>query len=110
MVIQDKTHLKSYSKEGQEASNSTDMNSDSSFSKEDINTPKHIPYVITIQVIRTSKGLSQAALGRLCGFTGEYINMIERGKLFPILETRIRIARALECDTSALWIPKEEQQ
>lgn len=35
--------------------------------------------------------------------------MINRSKVFPILETRIKIAKALECDTSAIWVREEEK-
>ena len=75
----------------------------SSFLKSSINNNKQATPNVFIKQIRIAKGLTQSDLSRLCGFTSEYINMIERGKVFPILETRIKIAQALGCDTSSLW-------
>ena len=85
------------------------VNTNSSFLKSNINNSKQTPLHINLKTIRQVKGLTQSDLARLCGFTSEYINMIERGKVFPILETRIKIAKAMNCDTSAIWIMEERR-
>ena len=71
--------------------------------KSGISVSKQIPYNCNIRAIRISLGLTQSALARVIGTTPNFVNMIEREHYYPILETRIKIARALKTDTSALW-------
>jgi len=35
---------------------------------------------------------------------------MEREKYYPPLETRLKIAKALHTDTSAVWIPREREK
>lgn len=76
--------------------------------KSHITTYNRIAYSVNLKAIRISKGLTQSDLARETGFTSEYINMIEHGKRYPILETRIKISRALNVDSSSIWIPIAE--
>lgn len=88
----------------------TDIKNNSTKGKSDINTYKHNGYIINVKPLRIAKGFTQSDLGRETGFTSEFINMIERGKLIPILETKIKIAQALGCDSSAIWIKEEDRK
>lgn len=45
---------------------------------------------------RKAKGLSQEALGELCGLTRNYIGMVERGEHGPTLRTVEVISKALK--------------
>ena len=82
----------------------------------DISKCNSIPYTCNIKQIRQALGLTQSDLARECGYTSNWINMIEHEKDYPILETRIKIAKALSriakqhIDTSAIWILKEDQK
>jgi len=62
-----------------------------------------------IKELRIAKGWKQSDLARETGFTSNFINMIEHEKVYPILETRIKIARALETDTSAVWVVQKNE-
>ncbi len=89
-------------------SDNEEVNEYSSFLKNELNKVKCNSVSIHIIPIRRALGLTQSELATKTGFTKSYINMIERGKLIPILETKIKIARALNTDTSAIWIKEEE--
>lgn len=75
----------------------------------DIKTYKQIPISCNLKAIRIAKGLTQSGLAREVGCTSEYINMVEHQKHFPTLEMRIKIAQALGCDSTAIWIPGGEK-
>jgi len=64
-------------------------------------------YKCNIKELRIAKGWTQSDLAREVGFTPEFINMIEHQKVDPILETKIKIAKALVCDTSAIWVVED---
>jgi|TARA_Y100000296_G_C5060938_1_gene199783 DNA-binding XRE family transcriptional regulator len=104
----EKNNLSNFPKEENRA-DSDEVKDNYSFFKSDINVNKQDTHNLNLKAIRTAKGLTQADLGRLCGFSSEFINMIEHNKHFPILETRIKIAKALGTDTSAIWIKEEER-
>ena len=46
--------------------------------------------------IRKQKGLSQAALGKMIGTSGDVVGRYERGGIKPSIEVAIKIASALE--------------
>lgn len=54
---------------------------------------------------RKSLGLSQDALGELCGLTGNHVGTIERGEHSPTLRTMAAIATALEISVLDLLTP-----
>lgn len=66
---------------------------------------KNIPYNCNIRPLRIALGWTQSDLAREVGFTSNAINMMEREKYFPPLETRIKVSKALKTDSSAVWIP-----
>ena len=78
--------------------------------KEFIKRLKEISYHCTIKELRTALGWTQSDLAREVGFTSNAINMMEREKYYPPLETRLKIAKALHTDTSAVWIPREREK
>ena len=49
-----------------------------------------------ITEMRKNKGLSQAALGRLVGKSGDVIGRYERGTMSPSIEVVFKLAEALE--------------
>jgi HTH-type transcriptional regulator, competence development regulator len=61
-----------------------------------------------VRILRTSKGLSQRALGEQVGVSFTYISKIENEKLdfgeYPSAELICKIARALEVDEDDLLI------
>jgi len=74
-----------------------------------LNNLKQIPYQCNIIPIRQALGLTQSSLARELGTTESFVCMVEHEKYYPVLEMRIRIARILKTDTSAIWILKEEK-
>lgn len=54
---------------------------------------------------RRAQGMSQLALGVRCDTTNQYISNVERGVSNLTLNTVGKIAKALECDVSALLPP-----
>ena len=46
--------------------------------------------------IRKQKGLSQAALGKMIGTSGDVVGRYERGDIKPSIEVAVKIASALE--------------
>lgn len=86
------------------------MNKDSENRKSGVNIIKHLHYRCNLKPIRIAKGMSQADLAREIGKTSQFLNMIEKEHYYPILETRIKIAQALGCDTSAIWILEVEDE
>jgi len=60
-----------------------------------------------LKELRIAKGWTQSDLSREVGFTPQFINMVEHQKVDPILETKIKIAKALVCDTSAIWVVED---
>ena len=70
-----------------------------------LNKVKQIPYKCNIVPIRTALGLSQSDLAREIGTTDSFVCMVEHEKYYPVLTTRIKIAKALNTDTAAIWIP-----
>ena len=75
-----------------------------------LNRLKQIPYTCSIIPVRIAQGLTQTDLARKIGTTESFVCMIEHEKYYPILETRIKIAKALNTDTSALWILREIEE
>ena len=63
------------------------------------------PYNCNITTIRTALGMSRSELARIIGTTNNFLCMCEHNKYYPPLSKRIKIAKALNTDTSALWIP-----
>ena len=84
-----------------------DISNNSKTRKPTINNHKLVCYKCNLKSIRVALGLTQSDLAREIGKTSEFVNMIEHQKYHPILETKIKIARALKTDTSAIWIPIE---
>jgi len=85
-----------------------DINNNPKVRKKTQNTPKYIDYRCDLKVIRISKGMTQRDLAREIGKSPEFISMIEHERYFPVLVTRIKIAKALGVDTSAIWSKKED--
>ena len=56
-----------------------------------------------IKTARINKGLTQQALGDLCGIAGPTIRKYESGRLNPKIETLQKIAAALDCPVSDLF-------
>jgi ribosome-binding protein aMBF1 (putative translation factor) len=55
---------------------------------------------------RRARGLSQAALARLCGTTQSAIARLEAGGRPPRIDTLLRIAEALDCDLVVALAPR----
>lgn len=55
-----------------------------------------------MMLIRKKKGLSQAALGKLIGTSGDVIGRYERGDIKPSIEVVSKIADALEVSVDYL--------
>ena len=55
-----------------------------------------------MMLIRKKKGLSQAALGKLIGTSGDVIGRYERGDIKPSIEVVAKIADALEVSVDYL--------
>lgn len=53
--------------------------------------------------LRSGLGMSQAALGKKCGSSGNYIAQIERGERFPSPSMIERIADSLDVDSTELF-------
>ncbi len=104
----DNTH-KDYLNISEKQQDSSSSEDNSLFLKGVVNRCKYNGYEINLKQIRQAKGLTQSDLARQTGYTSNFINMIERGKLIPILETKIKIAQALGCDTSAIWIKEVDK-
>ncbi len=66
-------------------------------------------YKCNLTALRVAKGLTRSDLAGMIGKTNEFVCMIEHEKYTPILETKIKIAKALECDTSAIWVEVVEE-
>ncbi len=56
-----------------------------------------------IKEARQAKGLSQEALSEKIGMSAKYLSSVERGKENPTLDTLIKLADALEVETSELF-------
>jgi transcriptional regulator with XRE-family HTH domain len=56
-----------------------------------------------IKEARQAKGLSQEALSDKIGMSAKYLSSVERGKENPTLDTLIKLADALEVETSELF-------
>ena len=52
--------------------------------------------------LRKAKKLTQKDLGKLVGISEAQISLIENGKRFPSFETLLKIAEALDCESSDL--------
>ena len=46
-------------------------------------------------ILRRNRGLSQLQLARMCGFTQQFIQRIEKGKVEPSIRSAMKIAEAL---------------
>jgi len=55
-----------------------------------------------LNLLRTRKGLSQMALSKILGCPRTWISKIERGRVFPVIETLKRLAIALEVPVTDL--------
>lgn len=55
-----------------------------------------------VMLIRKKKGLSQAALGKAIGTSGDVIGRYERGDIKPSIEVVVKIADALEVSVDFL--------
>jgi len=62
-----------------------------------------------IKGARQAKGLSQEALSEKIGMSAKYLSSIERGKENPTLDTLIKLADALELETSELFNYQHEK-
>ena len=62
-----------------------------------------------IKEARQGKGLSQEALSEKIGMSAKYLSSIERGKENPTLDTLIKLADALEVETSELFNYQHEK-
>ena len=56
-----------------------------------------------IKEARQAKGLSQEALSEKIGMSAKYLSSVERGKENPTLDTLVKLADALEIETSELF-------
>jgi transcriptional regulator with XRE-family HTH domain len=56
-----------------------------------------------IKEARQAKGLSQESLSERIGMSAKYLSSVERGKENPTLDTLIKLADALEVETSELF-------
>ncbi|NMP23794.1 helix-turn-helix domain-containing protein [Sulfobacillus harzensis] len=59
-------------------------------------------YMRQLKAWRERRGLSQADLGRLAGYSDAFISMLERGKKYGSLDTLERLATALNVNTDQL--------
>ena len=62
-----------------------------------------------IKSLRQTKRMSQETLAERVGISHKYLSSIERGKENPTLETFIRIADALNVETSELFRYQQEK-
>jgi len=60
-----------------------------------------------LKQIRTSRGLTQAGLGDLAGFSEEWVRKIERGEGGPRFGAIEKLSSALGVDVSALFLPDD---
>lgn len=56
----------------------------------------------TVYLLRINLGLSQKKLAELCGVTQQFIQRIEKGKVYPSIKTVVKLAAALGTTTDAL--------
>lgn len=56
---------------------------------------------------RQAAGLTQAQLAEQAGVSYQEISHYEHGRRKPPIDRAIRIARALDCDVSDIWMTKE---
>jgi len=82
-----------------------DLNQNTKNAEEVVIGCNRIPYTCNIKQLRIALGWTQSELAREVGFTSNAINMMEHEKYYPPLETRLKVAKALGTDTSAVWIP-----
>lgn len=61
-----------------------------------------------IRKFRREKGLTSDELGTLIGSTGNNVTAMERGVQYPKIQTRIKIAKALEIPSICLFPELEE--
>ena len=59
-------------------------------------------FALNLRRIRTRRGLSQEALGVLCGLHRTEISLLERAGREPRLTTVVRLARALKVEPAEL--------
>ena len=59
-------------------------------------------FALNLRRVRTERGLSQEALGVLCGLHRTEISLLERAGREPRLMTVVRIARALKVPPAEL--------
>ena len=59
-------------------------------------------YMRQLKTWRERRGLSQADLGRLAGFSDAFISMLERGKKNGTIDTLERLAKALNVSPDSL--------
>lgn len=55
-----------------------------------------------IYQLRINRGLSQRELATLCGVTQQFIQRIEKGKVYPSIQTVVKLAAALGTTTDEL--------
>lgn len=55
-----------------------------------------------IYQLRLNRGLSQRELAMLCGVTQQFIQRIEKGKVYPSIQTVVKLAAALGTTTDEL--------
>lgn len=55
-----------------------------------------------IYQLRLNRGLSQRELATLCGVTQQFIQRIEKGKVYPSIQTVVKLAAALGTTTDEL--------
>jgi putative transcriptional regulator len=62
-----------------------------------------------VRSLRTSRGLSQAALGDALGVSRQTINAIETGRYLPSLRLALDLARFFETHVEEMFHPNSEE-
>jgi transcriptional regulator with XRE-family HTH domain len=66
-------------------------------------SPAHVAFGRAIQALRTERGLTQEELGYRAGLDRSYMGDVERGERNVSLTNILKIARALDVDTTDLF-------
>ena len=77
--------------------------------KSGVRNSKYPPLTCNLKPIRIALGMTQPDVARELGTTPNFVNMVEREKYYPNLEMRIKIAKVLKTDSSAIWIEIKEE-